>query len=141
VILLDTNVVSEPLRLRGDVGVRAWLDAQIVETLHLSIISVAELRYGLEILPEGKRKDDLRTRLESEVLAAFGSRILLFDGTAAGAYSSLRARARSKGLAIGMADALIAATAASCGLTVATRDTAPFEAAGVAVINPWNHTK
>jgi predicted nucleic acid-binding protein len=141
VILLDTNVVSEPLKPKGDPAVRAWLDAQIVETLHLSIISVAELRYGLAILPEGKRKDDLCTRLESQVLAAFGSRILHFDGQAADAYASLRARARSQGLAIGMADALIAATAASRALTVATRDTAPFEAAGVAVINPWNHKK
>ena len=136
-ILLDTNVVSEPLKLKGDSAVLAWLDSQIAETLHLSTISLAELRYGLAALPDGKRKENLRLALEARVLSLFGRRILPFDTAAAAAYGELRARARAAGRAIATADGYIAATAIAHGLTVATRDTAPFEAAGLSVINPW----
>ncbi|HLH48470.1 MAG TPA: type II toxin-antitoxin system VapC family toxin [Roseiarcus sp.] len=136
-ILLDTNVVSEPLKLKGDGAVLAWLDSQIAETLHLSTISLAELRYGLAALPDGKRKENLRLALEARALSLFGRRILSFDTAAAAAYGELRARARAAGRAIATADGYIAATAIAHGLTVATRDTAPFEAAGLSVINPW----
>lgn len=137
-ILLDTNVVSEPLRPNGDPAVLAWLDAQIIETLYLSTISLAELRYGVAALPDGKRKDSLHASLDERVMPAFESRILPFDTAAAEAYGVLRARARSKGKAIATADAYIAAIARANGFTVATRDTQPFEVAGVPVINPWN---
>ena len=63
-ILLDTNVVSEPLKLAGDVGVVTWIDAQIIETLYLSTISLAELRFGIAALAPGKRRDSLHTSLE-----------------------------------------------------------------------------
>jgi predicted nucleic acid-binding protein len=75
--------------------------------------------------------------LEKRVIALFGSRILTFDTAAAGAYAVIRARAKSAGKAIGAADGYIAATVAVHGFTVASCDTAPFEAAGVPVINPW----
>ena len=136
-ILLDTNVVSEPLRITGDVGVIAWIDAQIIETLYLSAISLAELRFGLAALPLGKRKDKLHTSLEQRILPLFAGRILPFDASASEAYAALRASARAQGRAIAAADGYIAATAASHGLIVATRDTGPFEAAGLKVINPW----
>ncbi len=137
-ILLDTNVVSEPLRLTGDVGVLRWIDAQILETLYLSAISLAELRFGIAALAPGKRRDTLRASLEQRVVPLFAGRILPFDVAAAEAYAVLRARARTQGKAIAPADGYIAATAASHSLIVATRDTAPFEAAGLTVINPWN---
>ena len=137
-ILLDTNVVSEPLKLTGDVGVLAWLDAQIIETLYLSTISLAELRFGIAALEAGKRRDTLQASLEQRVLPLFVGRILPFDAAASEAYAVLRARARAQGKAISTADGYIAATAASHGLMVATRDTGPFEAAGLTVINPWN---
>lgn len=137
-ILLDTNVVSEPLKLTGDVGVLAWLDAQIIETLYLSTISLAELRFGIAALEAGKRRDTLQASLEQRVLPLFVGRILPFDAAASEAYAVLRARARAQGKAIATADGYIAATAASHGLMVATRDTGPFEAAGLTVINPWN---
>ena len=137
-ILLDTNVVSEPLKLSGDVGVLAWLDAQIIETLYLSTISLAELRFGIAALEAGKRRDTLQASFEQRVLPLFVGRILPFDAAASEAYAVLRARARAQGKAIATADGYIAATAASHGLMVATRDTGPFEAAGLTVINPWN---
>ncbi len=137
-ILLDTNVVSEPLKLAGDVGVLNWLDGQMVETLYLSAISLAELRFGIAALPPGKRKDTLHASLEVRILPLFIGRILPFDAAASEAYAELRARARLDGKAIAPADGYIAATAAAHGLMVATRDTGPFEAAGLQVINPWS---
>ncbi len=136
-ILLDTNVISEPLRLSGNAGVLAWLDAQLVETLFLSTISLAELRFGMAALPPGKRKDTLHTSLAQRILPLFAGRILPFDEAAAEAYALLRARARVAGQAFALADGYIAAIAVAHGLIVATRDTGPFEAAGLTVINPW----
>lgn len=136
-ILLDANVVSEPLRLNGDEGVLNWIDAQIVETLYLSTISMAELRFGIAALAPGKRRETLLTSLEQRILPLFTGRILSFDAAASQAYAVLRARARAQGKSIAPADGYIAAIAASHGLIVATRDTSPFEAAGLSVINPW----
>ncbi|MES2772071.1 MAG: type II toxin-antitoxin system VapC family toxin [Pseudomonadota bacterium] len=137
-ILLDTNVVSEPLKLSADAGVLAWIDAQIIETLYLSTISLAELRFGIAALAPGKRRDTLHTSLEQRILPLFVGRILPFDAAASEAYALLRARARAQGKAIAPADGYIAATASSHGLIVATRDTGSFEAAGLTVINPWH---
>ena len=136
-ILLDTNVVSEPLRLSGDLGVLAWIDAQAIETLYLSAISLAELRFSIAALPDGKRKTTLHTSLESRILPLFEGRILPFDAAASAAYANIRSQARAEGRVIAPADAYIAATAAANKLIVATRDIAPFEAAGLTVINPW----
>jgi predicted nucleic acid-binding protein len=136
-ILLDTYVVSEPLKAPGDMNVLAWIDAQIIETLYLSAISLAELRFGVAVLREGKRRDLLHQRLEQRVLPLFAGRILSFDAPASDAYATLRSRARAAGKAIAPADGYIAGIAAIHGFAVATRDTSPFEAAGVAVINPW----
>jgi predicted nucleic acid-binding protein len=137
-ILLDTNVVSEPLKRSGDVGVLNWIDAQSIETLYLSAISLAELRFGIAALPPGKRRDFLQSSLEQRILPLFAGRVLSFDVPASTAYALLRARARVQGKAIATADGYIAAIAMANGLMVATRDTAPFEAAGLTVINPWD---
>ena len=136
-ILLDTNVISEPLRTSGDTNVLEWIDAQIIETLFLSTISVAELRFGIAVLPEGKRRDTLHSSLEQRVLPLFAGRILSFDDPASRAYATLRASARTAGQAIAPADGYIAAIALTHGFVVATRDTSPFVAAGLTVINPW----
>lgn len=74
-ILLDTNVLSEPLRPNPDQGVLTWLDEQAIETLYLSTISLAELRYGVAVLPDGKRKDTLRASLDGRIVPLFESRI------------------------------------------------------------------
>ena len=136
-ILLDTNVISEPLQPAPNPRVIAWIDAQAIETLCLSAITVAELRFGVAVLPAGKRRDRLAKRLEDEIFPLFGERVLPIDLAASRSYADLMSRARSSGTPIGKTDGLIAASAASRGLTVATRDTAPFLAAGLAVIDPW----
>jgi toxin FitB len=136
-ILLDTNVVSEPLRPAPDPRVVAWIDAQPLETLFLSAITVAELRAGVALLPAGKRRTNLQGSLETKVLPLFAGRVLPFDLGCTQAYAELRAKARALGLSISSADGYIAAIAAANGLVVATRDVGPFEAAAVGVINPW----
>ncbi len=136
-ILLDTNVVSEPLRPAPEAQVIAWIDDQALETLFLSAITVAELRAGLAQLPAGKRRSGLQDSLEKRVLPLFTGRVLPFDVTCTQAYAELMAMARATGKTIASADGYIAAIAAANGLTVASRDTGPFVAAGVKVINPW----
>ena len=136
-ILLDTNVISEPLKLSADAGVLSWIDAQSIDTLYLSAISLAELRFGIAALPTGKRKETLHLGLEQRILPLFADRILPFDAIASQAYADILSTARAQGRAISTADGYIAATAKRHGFMVATRDASPFEAAGVAVINPW----
>ena len=136
-ILLDTNVVSEPLRPAPESRVVEWIDAQPLETLFLSAITVAELRAGVALLPAGKRRGGLQQNLEKRLLPLFAGRVLPFDLACTPAYAELLRRARAAGLAIATTDGYIAAIAAANGFTVATRDIGPFEAAGVAVINPW----
>jgi toxin FitB len=136
-ILLDTNVISEPLKLSADAGVLAWIDAQSIDTLYLSAISLAELRFGIAALPTGKRKETLHLGLEQRILPLFADRILPFDAIASRAYADILSTARAQGRAISTADGYIAATAKRHGFMVATRDASPFEAAGVTVITPW----
>ena len=137
-ILLDTNVISEPLKASSNQKVVAWINAQNIETLYLSTIGLAELRFGIAALPEGKRKDVLRSSLEQRVLPLFEGRILSFDIGASDAYATLRSKARAAGLAIAPADAYIAAIVMTNGLSIATRDVKPFIAAGLTVINPFD---
>lgn len=137
-ILLDTNVVSEPLRAAPEPRLIAWLDAQPPETLFLSVITVAELRFGAARLPAGRRRNGLRERLETRVLPAFAGRILPFDLAATQAYADLMVKAQATGSTVGLADGLIAAIASVNGMAVATRDTKPFLAIGVTVIDPWS---
>ncbi|WP_321804254.1 type II toxin-antitoxin system VapC family toxin [Burkholderia sp. BCC1993] len=136
-ILVDTNVISEPLRREPSAAVIEWLDAQNVETLFLAAISLAEMRFGVAALPEGRRRDWLHQNIEQRVVPLFRGRILPFDDAASDAYASLRAKACAMGHTMASADGFIAATAAANGLIVATRDVAPFEAAGLRVIDPW----
>ncbi len=97
---------------------------------------MAELLFGVSALPGGKRQDRLLKALDS-LMALFGDRVLPFDTNAARHYAKLAVKARGAGRGFPTPDGYIAAIAASRGLIVASRDTAPFEAAGVAVINPW----
>lgn len=135
-ILLDTNVISEPLRPQPQASVTAWLDRQPVEILYLSAITVAELRFDIAILPDGRKKQLLSERLEQAVLPLFAGRILDFGIEAAAAYAQVRAKARAAGYAVA-ADGYIAAIARAHDFAVATRDTSPFAAAGLSVINPF----
>lgn len=136
-IILDTNVVSEPMKRSGSAAVRAWLDEQVVETLYLTAISLSELLVGIETLPKGKRKEGLSSALTELVSKLFGSRILPFDRDAAFRYAAVVSRAKTRGHILSVADAQIAAIAEVHGFAVATRNVTPFKEAGVRVINPW----
>ena len=102
----------------------------------MSSITLAELLYGIGALPSGRRKDVLADALDG-LLDLFGSRVLSFDAEAARHYAQLATKARAAGYGFPTPDGYIAAIASANGFTVATRDTSPFNAAGVAVINPW----
>lgn len=108
-----------------------------METLFLSAVTVAALRAGVALLPRGRRRATLRARLEEQVLPLFTGRILAFDLNCTQAYADILGKAKQIGKAIAMADALIASIAAAAHFSVATRDTDPFQMAGVAVIDPW----
>lgn len=136
-ILLDTNVISEPLRPKPEQRVIEWLDTQPAEILYLSSITVAELRAGVALLPDGRRRHLLHENLEDVILPIFTGRILPFDFSCTQAFAEIIARARQTGLAISTADCYIAAIAATNRFALATRDTSPFAAAQVSVVNPW----
>jgi len=136
-LLLDTNVISEPLRPSPAACVSVWLDRQPLETLYLAAMTVAELRAGVALLPDGKRRMALHAHIENQVLPLFAGRVLAFDMGCTRAYAELLARSRKAGSGIGAADACIAAVALANGLGIATRDAACFRAAGLTVINPW----
>jgi len=137
-ILLDTNVISEAMKAEADPAVRAWLDQQAAETLYISSITLAELLFGIGALPEGRRKIALSETLDG-LLSLFGNRVLAFDADAARTYSGIAVAARAAGKGFPTPDGYIAAIAAAHGFSVATRDAAPFHAAGLKVINPWRN--
>ena len=135
-IVLDTNVVSEAMKPEPDPAVRAWLNEQSAETLYLSSVTLAELLFGIAALPNGKRKDLMSKALDG-LMQLFRERVLPFDTDAAHKYADLAVTARTAGRGFPVLDGYIAAIAASQGYQVASRDMAPFEAANVDVINPW----
>jgi predicted nucleic acid-binding protein len=137
-IVLDTNVVSEAMKPEPHPAVRAWLNAQAAPTLYLSSVTLAEILFGIAALPTGKRKDMLAKALDG-LLGLFRDRVLPFDTDAARRYADLAVTAKTSGRGFPTPDGYIAAIAASRGYMVASRDIAPFEAARLSVINPWEH--
>jgi predicted nucleic acid-binding protein len=136
VILLDTNVVSEAMKLSPDKAVLTWLDEQTAETLYLSSVTIAELMFGIGVLTKGKRKDKLTAALD-DIMKLFEGRILPFDIGAARHYAELAVKARISGKGFPTPDGYIASIAASRGFAIATRDPSAFNAAGLRVIDPW----
>jgi predicted nucleic acid-binding protein len=137
-IVLDTNVISEAMKPAPDPTVRAWLNEQAPETLFLTSVTLAELLFGVAALPAGKRQDILAKALDG-LLALFKDRILPFDADAARQYAKLAVAARAAGRGFPTPDGYIAAICVARGFIVASRDTAPFEAVAVPVINPWGN--
>lgn len=135
-IVLDTNVISEAMKPEPHAAVLAWLNNQVAETLYISSVTLAELLYGIAALPVGKRKELLAQALDG-LMGLFRDRVLPFDVGAARHYAELAVTARSCGRGFPTPDGYIAAIAASRGFIVASRDTAPYKAAGVSVVNPW----
>jgi toxin FitB len=135
-IILDTNVVSEAMKPEPHPAVLNWLNQQISETLYLSSVTLAELLFGIATLPDGNRKDKLELALDG-LLVLFRNRILSFNTDAARRYAKLAMIAKTNGRGFPIPDGYIAAIADSRGFIVASRDTAPYEAADVPIINPW----
>ena len=136
-IVLDTNVVFEPLRPAPDQAVLDWLDAQEPQTLYMTTVNLAELLAGVELLPAGRRRDALAQVLSTQVVALFGGRVLPLDAEAAEVFAKTCASAQAQGNTMGFADCAIAAIAGAHGFAVATRNTRDFKGAGVEVIDPW----
>jgi predicted nucleic acid-binding protein len=136
-LLLDTNVISEVMRPQPDLRVMGWMNAQDGTQLFLSTTSLAELLSGLANMPDGQRKIGLQALLKRLRTNWFAGRVLPFTEDAAERYGIVVSDARRRGRAISVPDGQIAAIASVHGFAVATRDTEPFEAAGVPVINPW----
>lgn len=136
-IVLDTNVVSELMRPKGDPRVVAWADALPADDLYLTAVTVAELRYGVQRLPDGQRRSDLAERLRRILAEGFAGRILPFDDDAAAEYAHVVVSREQRGLRTTMADAQIAAICRHRAAGLATRNTRDFAHTGVRVIDPW----
>ncbi|PAW51130.1 VapC toxin family PIN domain ribonuclease [Pseudomonas moraviensis] len=136
-IVLDTNVLSEFMRIEPETRVLAWVDAQPAMDLAISAITVAEILHGIARLPSGKRKQNLQANAMAMFEEDFAGRILPFDAHAAVEYASLVADCEAKGRAVSMADAQIAAICRAHGAAIATRNVKDFRFSGVEVMNPW----
>ena len=136
-IILDTNVVSEPLRPEPDPKVLTWLDAQEPKTLYLTTVNLAELLAGVEVLPVGRRRNALAHALATQVMALFGERILPFDNKAAQVFARTHASAQAEGNRMGFADCAIASIAGAHGFSLATRSSRDFKGSNVTTIDPW----
>ena len=136
--ILDTNVLSEAMTPTPSANVTAWMAEQrLSQELYLTTITVAEILYGIELLPQGKRRDKLHAEAEATFAEDFAERILPFDWDAARMFAKIAAARHAQGRPIAEFDAQIAAVARSHGAALATRNTSDFEGCGVRLINPW----
>jgi toxin FitB len=137
--LVDTNVLSEFSR-RGapDQRVKSWLGAAAPGTLYVSVLTLAEIRRGIELLPPSKRRDQLEHWLENDLLEPFDdANVLPVTKGIGDRWAALSARAQQKGIQPPVIDGLLAATALEHDLTLVTRNVKDFEQLGVGLFNPW----
>lgn len=137
-IILDTNVLSELMKLKPAVRVENWIAAQPSASLFITTLTQAEILYGVELLPKGKRRKALDKAVSGLFDEDFANRILPFDEAAAYAYAIVAAQRQLTGKPIAQFDAQIAAIARSRGATVATRNTSDFVDCGIHLVNPWD---
>jgi len=136
--ILDTNVLSELTKPAPSLEVTQWVRSRgPARELYLTTITVAEVLFGIELLPKGKRRETLLVDAEETFTADFAGRILPFDEAAARAFPEIAALRRVRGRPISLFDAQIAAIAKANGATLATRNTADFEGCGIRLANPW----
>ena len=140
-VVIDTNVVSELMRLTPEPAVMTWFSAQDSAELYLTAVSEADLRAGAAVLPAGRRRERLAAEVDAVVREDFAGRVLPFDSAAARAYAAIAASRRSMGRPILEADCQIAAIARARDAAVATRNGADFEHCGIAVIDPWTEDR
>lgn len=137
-IVLDTNVLSELLRLRPQPQVLVWLEAQAMDGLFTTAISRGEMRYGACILPPGGRRESLLQEVGAILSEDMAGRVLPYDEAAADAHAEIAAQRRARGRAISQSDAMIAGIVRSHGAALATRNLRDFEDCGIALIDPWH---
>ncbi|HXN10866.1 MAG TPA: type II toxin-antitoxin system VapC family toxin [Steroidobacteraceae bacterium] len=137
-IILDTNVISEPLKPSPDAAVIRWLDLQSPATLYITAISQAELLAGVSALPAGRRRTELRKVIDKELAALFADRILPFGERSAEAYAQVVTSANAAGNPIDFADAAIGAIAIEHNYMLATRNVGDFKGTPVKLLNPWS---
>jgi hypothetical protein len=138
VIVLDTSVVSEGMRPEPHAAVAAWLQTVDPVDLAVTTVTLAEILYGIVLLPRGRRRADLELRFKSFVTRVIEDRVLVFDTPAAEHYAAIAARRRAAGRPASQADVMVAAVAAANGAGVATRNVADFADFGISVLDPWN---
>jgi len=136
--LLDTNVPSELVRPQPEPKVKAWVAAQNLDLLFISVVSFGELRKGIALLSPGKRRAGLETWIETDLTVLFFGRILPLTRSIAEQWSVLEAQRQLAGRPLNAPDGQIAATALDHGLTVVTRNTKDFADLGVTLFNPWD---
>jgi toxin FitB len=136
-LILDTNVISETMQALPSARVQEWWSQQQTGELFTTTVSVAEILYGIELLPRGRRRDKLLAEAEAMFAEDFAGRLLPFDEEAARAFPEIAAGRRAQGRPIANFDAQIAAIARSRRAILATRNTADFEGCGVRLVNPW----
>lgn len=137
--LLDTNIVSEWTKPRPDTGVVAWLAEADEDRIFISVITVAELRHGIERLPAGARRQRLDAWLTEQVPLRFEERLLAVDAETANVWGRVMAQGQAVGRPPGTMDAFIAATVLRYNMTLVTRNVSDFEPLGVRLINPWSN--
>ena len=136
-ILLDTNVVSEVMRVAPEPAVLDWMNASEASHLYLATITIAEISYGLQILPEGRRRQAITARFDRFIEQGFAHRVLPFDAAAAFIYGDVMARRKRMGRPLSVLDGQIVSIAKAHRMMVATRNTVDFEDTGVELLNPW----
>jgi predicted nucleic acid-binding protein len=136
-IVLDTNVASELMRTSPHAAVRGWIGAHKGQDLYTTAITIAEIHYGIERLPDGQRKELIRSTAEG-LFSAFTDKILAFDAVAAAHYAGIVTRRDRAGLPIDGFDAQIAAICRARGAALATRNVKDFHDTGILVIDPWS---
>ena len=136
--LLDTNVPSELVRPQPEPKVKAWVAAQNLDLLFISVVSFGELRKGIVLLSPGKRRAELETWIETDLSLLFFGRILPLTRSIAEQWGVLEAQRQLAGRPLNAPDGQIAATALDHGLTVVTRNTKDFADLGVTLFNPWD---
>lgn len=136
-LLLDTNVLSEVRRPQPDAGVMNWLDTLDEDRVFISVVSIAELRRGIALMEEGRRRTVLADWLAHDLTERFEGRVLAIDAAVAARWGDLMAEARRIGFALSVMDGFLAATALARDLVLATRNVKDFAALGVPLFNPW----
>ncbi len=137
-IVLDTNVISELFRPNPNSGVIDWLESQFADVVFTTAVTRGELFYGLNIMPEGGRRQTLLSGVQRIFEVRFAGRVLPYDEASADAFAQIAAQRRAQGRSSSQSNQMIAGIVRSRGATLATRNSKDFEDCGIALIDPWH---